>query len=833
MTAVAGLLVFLVLVADPRTHAFASTARGRAAAASAAAAANAEEAPQPAADDRDRERILRLQSSLRDIVHMAFGRLKVGLRVIEAHTGRVMFGRGTTTLMDPASNQKVLATTTALVRLGGDWRFRTEVYGEPPDADGVVRGDLFLRGSGDPTLSVRELEELASRLVARGVTRVTGGIVADPRRVGDDRPPSGNDQSAQLAIQRGIVGVHVRPGEVGEPPSVSLEPPPPATLPGAAADFVVINKARTAAGNQRKLSVDASAAKGVLRIDVSGRIGSDNAGVVYRRRAGDGALIAAIFFRAALTSAGVSVRERASIGSSDLGAALLTAHSSAPLSLLLRKINKDSDNYEAERLLEAVGAEVLGGPPSTEKGIEVLRDVIGEFGLDPRSYVPRNGSGLGHANRISARAMTELLRAIYLDPRVGPELMQSLSVGGIDGTTRNRFRGTPVARHVRAKTGTLVGKSVLSGLVGDGGDVMAFSIMVQGFKTRSALSAVRGAQVAAVNTMMRYVQERGGARVDTAPPPLELGPNATDYETGGEMETEDETPEPTPVLAEKKPAPLEKKPAPILAEKKPAPIVAEKKPALIVAEKKPAPIVAEKKPASDNHAGSPAVARPAAPRRLARATDVSVSAPARAADPLEKKAAAAPDDADAEGRPDGDTDADGAGGTGASPFSTAHLGVGGAGSISGGDAAPGARLFMDFGGAGLGIETEVYGTNFHAISGPGTGTTEWTRMVAAVGPRYRVSNKSLSLDVKAAVAAGWFWVEGHGYTMNSSSRTWAVGGGLGARLAWERGAMSPWLGLDAMGWPGRHAIQVMGVEDTRAIPSLDLLLSLGASFRLW
>ena len=192
---------------------------------------------------------------------------------------------------------------------------------------------------------------------------------------------------------------------------------------------------------------------------------------------------------------------------------LLVAHSSQPLAVMLRKINKDSDNYEAERLLEAVGAEVLGGPATTDKGVAVLRDVLSEFGLDPRSYLPKNGSGLGHSNRISARAMTDLLRALYLDPRVGPELLQSLSVGGVDGTTRNRFRGLPVARHVRAKTGTLNGKSVLSGLVGDGDDVMAFSIMVQGFKSRRALSAVRGAQVAVVNMMMRYAQERTGTKM--------------------------------------------------------------------------------------------------------------------------------------------------------------------------------------------------------------------------------------------------------------------------------------------------------------------------------
>jgi PBP4 family serine-type D-alanyl-D-alanine carboxypeptidase len=792
MTAVSRLLVLLVvalfLVAGVRPAAAGPSARARAAAS--AAAASAEEAPQPAADDRDRERILRLQSSLRDIVHLAFGRLKVGLRVIEAHSGRVFFGRGTGALMDPASNQKVLATTTALVRLGCDWRFRTEVYGEPPDADGVVRGDLFLRGSGDPTLSARELEELASRLVARGVTQVTGGVVADPRRVGDDRLPSSNDQSAQLAIERGVVAVRVRPGEVGQPPSVILDPAPPAGLPGIASDFVVINRARTFPGGQRRLAVEATAIKGVLRIDVAGRIGTENPGIVYRRRAGDGTLTAAIFFRAALGNAGISVRERATVGVSDVGTMLLAAHSSAPLSLLLRKINKDSDNYEAERLLEAVGAEVLGGPPSTEKGIAVLRDVIGDFGLDPRSYVPRNGSGLGHANRISARAMTDLLRAIYLDPRVGPELMQSLSVGGVDGTTRNRFRGTPVARHVRAKTGTLVGKSVLSGLVGEGDDVMAFSIMVQGFKTRSALSAVRGAQVAAVNMMMRYAQEKGGARVEAPAPALALSPTGTDYETGGDMNTDNEVPDETPATPERRPPPAETRPAGTVAT-----------------------------------------------RRLARAPDATVkAAPALAAKPLvnkapEKEGAAANDpDAEAEdAAPEDDSTS-----LRSSLVSSARLGLGGAGSYSGNSTAPGARVFADLGGAGLGLAATVYGSDFHSLPGPGVGTSDWTRVAGTIGPRYRLMiNELLSVDLNAALAVGRFWVHGHGYPVNASSATFALGASAGARLAWERGMLSPWLGLDAVAWPGQHKIEVENIVGTQQIPVMDLLVSIGASFRLW
>jgi hypothetical protein len=252
-------------------------------------------------------------------------------------------------------------------------------------------------------------------------------------------------------------------------------------------------------------------------------------------------LYAAALMRAALQSAGITVRDDARVAPTPpqkAGRALpmLAAHQSPPLGILLRKINKDSDNDYAERVLEAAGAEVYGGAPTGDKGVRLLREVIGELGLPPGSYVPKNGSGLGHANRITADAMSALLRTLYLDPRVGPEILQSLSVGGIDGTTRNRFKGTIAAERVRAKTGTLHGKSCLSGLVGDGSDVLAFSILVDGIRGRR-LGEVRGAQVGCVNAMMRYVYEAadGPKRIE----PARGGPG-TDYETGGASEGEEE-----------------------------------------------------------------------------------------------------------------------------------------------------------------------------------------------------------------------------------------------------------------------------------------------------
>jgi D-alanyl-D-alanine carboxypeptidase/D-alanyl-D-alanine-endopeptidase (penicillin-binding protein 4) len=177
--------------------------------------------------------------------------------------------------------------------------------------------------------------------------------------------------------------------------------------------------------------------------------------------------------------------------------------------------------------LEAAGAETYGGSANTAKGVRALREALTDLGVPASGYLPANGSGLGHQNRVAPATMADLLRRLYFDPRVGPDLLQSLSVGGVDGTTRNRFRNSSAAERVRAKTGTLNGVSCLSGYVGDKSDVVAFSIMVEGHRRR-AVTNVRSAQVSAVNAMMRY------ARGTLGPAPAEQAMPTEDLETGGE-----------------------------------------------------------------------------------------------------------------------------------------------------------------------------------------------------------------------------------------------------------------------------------------------------------
>ena len=526
------------------------------------------ETPAPAADDPNRARILALQEALTHIVHgSVLGRLRVGMRVLDLATGHVLFSRRGSVLMDPASNQKVLATTTALLRLGSTWRFRTELSGPSPDGDGTIAGDLILRGSGDPSLREAHLAVMAEDLARRGVSRIEGRVLGDPRRIGSDEAFVAGRSPVRVGWS--AIEVRVRPGDkVGASALVSLWP--------GSDTLRLVNQAVTGTGRGR-IGVSVSRAGEHIQVVVTGKVGLGRHGMVIRRAPPGDTLYAAILMRAALVQAGIEVTGLAGVysgegrdhlvgapadsdmqlasasnlgdmpvallrGSAAPGPTILAVHESAPLPLLIRRVNKNSDNEWAERVLEAAGAETYGGSASTAKGVRAMRDALTDLGVPSSGYLPANGSGLGHQNRVAPATMADLLRRLYFDPRVGPDLLQSLSVGGVDGTTRNRFRGSSAAERVRAKTGTLNGVSCLSGYVGDKADVVAFSIMVEGHRRR-AVTSVRSAQVSAVNAMMHY------ARGTLGPAPAEEAMPTQDLETGGEaaeLEGETDLPEGAP-----------------------------------------------------------------------------------------------------------------------------------------------------------------------------------------------------------------------------------------------------------------------------------------------
>ncbi len=404
----------------------------------------------------------------------------VGVSVIDLESGEVLYRRGDTTALNPASNVKLVTTAAALGILGPEHRYATSVMREDGALVGdTVRGDVWLVGSGDPDLVTADLYELATTLRAQGIKRITGSIVVDASAFDADGLPPGFDQKDELASYRAPSGavavnfntfvVQLRPAETeGAPPLASFDPP--------VAGLTLDNRATTVSGHRR--SVWASVEPGdPLEVTVQGQLGIDASGASMRYPITDPSRHAGNVFAHVLKSVGIKVGKKPiKLGKAPADARELAVHHSDALSVLIRAVNKYSNNFMAEQILKTLAP--AGTPATYEAALARVRSHVAGLGVPKKGMRYGNGSGLYDNNRISAGQLTKLLAAVHDDVRIRPDFLASLSVMGRDGTTRSRNREGTAADWVRVKTGTLDGVSALSGYAGARRrDPIAFSIL--------------------------------------------------------------------------------------------------------------------------------------------------------------------------------------------------------------------------------------------------------------------------------------------------------------------------------------------------------------------
>jgi D-alanyl-D-alanine carboxypeptidase/D-alanyl-D-alanine-endopeptidase (penicillin-binding protein 4) len=414
----------------------------------------------------------------------ALAKAKLTAYVVDVDTGSELFSRSPDQGMNLASNAKLLTSGAALATLGGGFRWRTTVYADSlDDKTGVVKGNLYVRGRGDPTLSAADLGALAQEIAAHGVRTVEGQLVVDDAYFDRDvDPPHYSDQPNERAgfrapiasfdVARSSVTVIVIP-EPGGKATVRLDPD--------AGDYLRITKAEVETNSDKptKIKIDVKPGKDQLEIEVSGQIRPADGSYDARKRIDDPSRFAAEVFRKALAAHGVKIVKHA-FGAATVppAAKLLATHDSEPLSAAIRDMNKHSDNYIAEAVLKTLGAEARTTPGGTwADGVAAVRAALLHVGVTG-TYRLENGSGLYGASEVSARQLVGLLRAAHGDFRIGPDLLASLPVGGEDGTLAKRWHGHDARGRVRAKTGTLDKVITLAGYVGvDGRHLLAFAIL--------------------------------------------------------------------------------------------------------------------------------------------------------------------------------------------------------------------------------------------------------------------------------------------------------------------------------------------------------------------
>jgi D-alanyl-D-alanine carboxypeptidase/D-alanyl-D-alanine-endopeptidase (penicillin-binding protein 4) len=411
--------------------------------------------------------------------------------IVDLDTGAVWAESAPSLALNPASNMKVLTAAVALKRLGPEFRFSTGLYGriEKQRVDPLV-----LRGHGDPALSTPHLWQLAQTLQRLGVASV-GTILVDQSRFDDQFVPPAFEQQpdewarfrapvSAVAIDQNAVTLHVLPTTAGQPARIWFEPSGIVSLDGA------IETRRAGSGEAIQLSLESRNAE--LVAHVGGHVAEGLPRLRFERRLDDPRRAPGLALAELLRAVGITVSGSVGLGGSPVQERLVF-HQSEPLAELVRELGKNSDNFYAEMLLKALGAEAGSVPARSQDGARVISEWLTQQGaLTPDTRI-ENGSGLFDANRVSAATLVSVLRAAQKDPGVYPDFLAHLSIGGVDGTLRSRFRNLKAPRTIHAKTGTLAAAIGLSGYVlsPEGGAPIAFAFLANGIEGHAAAARQR------------------------------------------------------------------------------------------------------------------------------------------------------------------------------------------------------------------------------------------------------------------------------------------------------------------------------------------------------
>ncbi len=390
-------------------------------------------------------------------------------------------------LMMPGSAMKIVTAAAAAEQLGADYQFETKVVALAPVESGVLRGDVYVVGGGDPGISERGgtpgvLRALAREVREAGITRVEGGVVGDDDLFDDrgfgagwtlDNIPYGYSAAVTaLEYNEGSVDLVIRSGTTeGEPVTIHVRPD------GGGLQIAnrLVTVEETGTG---RLTLQRQ--PGSPRLVVEGQVPARAAPFVRTASVDNPTRFFASAFRAALMAEGVPVAGDAIdiddfASKPDLAdARTLVSRKSAPLRQILSSMMKVSQNQYAELLLKAVG-------------IERVREALRRWNVADDSYVMADGSGLSRYNYVTSDALVRILQAMRGQSDDASAFVESLPVAGRDGTLAGRLMKTPAEGKVRAKTGTVDNVRAIAGYVETAdGDTLVFSMIANNFTVPSS-----------------------------------------------------------------------------------------------------------------------------------------------------------------------------------------------------------------------------------------------------------------------------------------------------------------------------------------------------------
>ena len=417
----------------------------------------------------------------------------VAVVVQPVDTNQPLVAHNTAQAMNPASVMKLVTTYAALDLLGPAYTWKTGVWIESAAVNGVLEGNLYLKGSGDPRFAIEHLAALLRQLRVRGIEHIHGDIVLDRTVFNvpaidpgafDDKPmrPYNVGPDGLLlnfrALRFTLLPENGKPRLLMETPSDGLR---------------VDNQLRMTEGAcgsnwKDQLSIRLIPESRGKRLEFSGSYAEQCGEKSLHLSPLDADAQTSGLIRALWKELGGSLDGQVRAGATPAGSRLLAQHESAPLADAVRDINKFSNNVMARQVFLTLGNS--GAPASAERARQRISDWLTSRKLQFGELVLDNGSGLSRVERISAGSLNRLLLDAWKNP-VMPEFISSLPIVGIDGTMKKRLKESDASGRAHIKTGTLDGVKTAAGYALDAqGRRYAVSFLINHPRAQAGSAAI-------------------------------------------------------------------------------------------------------------------------------------------------------------------------------------------------------------------------------------------------------------------------------------------------------------------------------------------------------
>ncbi len=423
-----------------------------------------------------------IQQSMDHLINQVDPKINMGIEVVDLNTGKTLYQRNANHTFIPASNMKLFSDAAALLILGPDYRFQSQLSTDASSLNkGVLNGSLYLHLSGDPSFTQEHLDGLLAKMSTWGINQIKGNVVIvsnhssvdayAPGIAAKDLTYSYGAPIAPVMIDENRLTVTVNPSfRVGEPALVELNEP--------GSSLILDNQVKTAA---KTVGCGISyLMEGGNHLTVKGCVHPGQWAVQQRIAIRNPLSYAQALVKQRLNHVNIKLDGQVVLGSAPSSSLLLATHASKPINQLMADTLKPSDNLYADSLYLHAATKLQGTPLNWSQAQPVIKNFLQQqTGINLQNAVLTDGSGLSRHDLLTPEQTVSLLRFLHNRFPLSYEYIAALPVAGRDGTLQKRFRKVTQQGLLRAKTGTMTGIMSLSGyLYTANAHTLAFAIYI-------------------------------------------------------------------------------------------------------------------------------------------------------------------------------------------------------------------------------------------------------------------------------------------------------------------------------------------------------------------